>query len=76
MNDERYATVTFYRASKNICVAVKMVATVKAKTDEEAIEKAMAEIKGIFPVDTLWPEDKWGWYWDDENEAEVHWEDG
>jgi hypothetical protein len=75
MSAERSATVTFYRANKNSSVVVKMFATVDAETDEEAIEMAMAEVKSVFPVDTLWPEDGWGWYWDDEDEAEVDWHD-
>ena len=75
MSAERYATVTFTRANKNSSVVVQMFAVVEADTDEEAIEMAMAEIKSVFPVDTLWPKDGWGWYWDDEEEAEVDWHD-
>lgn len=60
MNTERDATVSFYRAHKNSSVVVKLIATVEAATDEEAIEMAMTEIKSVFPVDTLWPEDGGG----------------
>lgn len=75
MSAERNATVSFYRAHENSSVVVRLFATVGAETDEDAIEKAMAEIKDVFPVDTLWPEDGSGWYWDDEDEAEVVWLD-
>ncbi|HEY7328052.1 MAG TPA: hypothetical protein VH592_10450 [Gemmataceae bacterium] len=73
MSDERYATVTFYRANKDTSVVVKMIATVEAGTDEEAIAKAMNEIKSVFPVDALWPGGGGRWYWDDEEESDVEW---
>lgn len=76
VNAQRRATVSYYRAKKDSSVVVKMIATVEAATEEEAIEKAMVEIKGVFPVDTLWPEDVPGWYWDDEDGPEVEWMNG
>jgi hypothetical protein len=66
------ANVILTRASRVFgAVAVKLIATVDADSVEDAVARAMEEIKRLLPHDELFGNSNW--YWDDEEEVEIEW---
>ncbi len=61
--------VKFYRVHKDRMVVVELIVTLDAEDEEDAVEKAMEEIRHVLPHDDLFSE---GWRWENET---VEWLD-
>jgi hypothetical protein len=64
--------VVFTRASRHFgAVVVKLMAAVDADNVEDAVARAMEDIKSLLPHDELFRNSNW--YWDDDEEVEIEW---
>jgi hypothetical protein len=55
------ANVKCYRIHRYSMVCVELIVTLEAEDDEDAVEKAMAEIKEVLPHDELFDDGSWRW---------------
>jgi hypothetical protein len=58
-DEKKLRTVVFDRAHKHSTLVVKLIIRVRADTREEAVEKALAQIKEHLPHDELFHNDAW-----------------
>lgn len=66
--DHQTAVVTFHRFHKETSLMLTLIASVRARDNEEALQEALIQVNECFPqgfFDTQW----------DDPETEVDWED-